>query len=267
MVRISIALGLRLVGPIIALPLFICSAHSAEGLHAASAEQASTRFDLNFNYTEIADIEQGNIEARLTHVFARSHQVLVVAPLTDANLDENPSLRGGDVEVGYSYTPGITLNASPWVPSKIGNGVGISIPTGDLEDGTGTGSWRLSPRLGFVKMFDNKFSLAPSAQYIFSFAEESGAEKTRLLALAMPVTFVGTASAWLQWTPEYAYSFESDKGAFGGVFTIGKLIARNIALSASYTYQPVLPDSNGDRPSNHANVWTVSLHFPFGYTN
>ena len=260
-------MGALLVGPIIALPLLLSAAQASEELHAANAEQASTRFDLNFNYTEIADIEQGDIESRLTHVFARSHQVLVVAPLIDANLDESPSLRGGDIEIGYSYTPGITLNANPWVPSKIGNGIGISIPTGDLEDGTGTGSWRLSPRLGFVKTYGNKLSIAPSAQYVLSLAEESGADKTRLLALTMPLTLVGTASAWLQFTPEYAYSFESDKGGFGGVITIGKLLARNIALSAAYTYQPVLPDSNGDRPSNHSNVWTVSLHFPFGYTD
>jgi hypothetical protein len=261
------ALGLLLFGQIVALPLLLAPAHSADDLHAASAEEASTRFDLNFNYTEIADIDQGDIEARLTGTFARSHQVLVVAQLIDANLDENPGLSGGDIEIGYSYAPGITLNSNPWVPSKIGNGIGISIPAGDLEDGTGTGGWRLSPRLGFVKTVDNRFSVAPSAQYIFSFAEESGADKIRLLALTMPITLVSTASVWLQWTPEYAYSFESDSGAFGGVFTVGKLFTRHIALSAAYAYQSILPDSNGDRPSNHANVWTVSLHFPFGYTN
>ncbi len=234
-------------------------------LSAGQAQGAIKRFDIGFTHIELPLINQASIEAKFTRIFASHHHVVVVAPLIDSDIDSGNGFRGGDLEIGYSFTPKQKLNANPWVPSNAGSGIGLWIPTGDLDDGTGTGSWRLAPRLGFVSKIGRNLVVVPALQYIFSFAEETGAEEIRLLGLAAQILYVGPRAFWIQWTPEYAYNFKVDDGAFSTVFRVGKLFTPHFAVSIDYARVPVFKLVGGGTTSDHANVWTLGLHFPFNY--
>ena len=234
-------------------------------LSAAGAQGAVNRFDIGFSHIELPLIDQASIEAKFTRIIASHHHVVVLAPLIDTDIDSGSGFRGGDLEISYSFTPKQELSANPWVPSNAGSGIGLWIPTGDLEDGTGTGSWRLAPRLGFVSKVSDNLMVLPALQYIVSFAEEPGAAETRLLGLAAPILFVGPRGSWIRWTPEYVYNFKVDDGAFGTAFQFGKLVTPHFAVSIDYARLPVYQLVGSGTISDHANVWTVGLHFPFNY--
>ena len=234
-------------------------------LSATGAQAATNRFDVGFSHIDQPLIDQTSMEAKFTRIIGSHHHVVILAPLVDSDIDSGKGLRGGDLEIGYSYTPKQKLSANPWVPSDVGTGIGLSIPTGDLDDGTGTGSWRLAPRLGFVSKIGRSLAIAPALKYIFSFAEETGAAETRLLALAAPIIYVGPRAFWIQWTPEYAYNFKVDDGAFGTVLQVGKLFTQHFAVSIDYARVPVFKAVGGGTTSDHANVWTLGFHFPFKY--
>lgn len=234
-------------------------------LSATGAQGAINRFDIGFSYIDPPLIDQATIEAQFTRIIASHHHVVIVAPLVDSDIDSGNGFRGGDLEIGYSYTPKQELTANPWVPSNVGSGIGLSIPTGNLDDGTGTGSWLLAPRLGFVSTIGGKLTIAPGLEYVFSFAEETGAEEIRLAVVSAQVLYVAPRVVWFQWTPEYAYNLELDAGAFANVFRIGKLFTRHFAVSIDFGRVPVFAKVPGGSTTNHANLWTLSVHFPFNY--
>jgi hypothetical protein len=234
-------------------------------LSAVKAQGAVNRVDVAASYIEQSSVDQAVVESKYTKIIGSHHQVTVLAPLIDSDIDSGSGLRGGDLKFGYSFTPNQKLTANPWVPSDVGIGVGLSIPTGDLDDGTGTGSWLLAPRLGYVATVGSNFAIAPAAEYIFSVAEESGAEEIRAAGMSVQMLYVAPKAFWIQWTPGYIYNIELDEGAFGNVIRIGKLFSRHFALSIDYGRLPVFSKTPGGSTTDYANVWTLSVHFPFNY--
>ena len=234
-------------------------------LSAAKAEGAVNRVDVAISYIEQAPADQAVVESKYTRIIGSHHQVTVVAALVDSDIDSGSGLRAGDLRFGYSFTPNQKLTANPWVPSDVGIGMGLSIPTGDLDDGTGTGSWRLAPRLGYVATIGSNFVIAPSLEYIFSFGEETGAKEIRAAGLSVQMLYVAPEAFWVQWTPGYVYDIELDDGAFGNVIRIGKLFSQHFALSIDYGRLPVFSKTPGGSTTDYANVWTLGVHFPFNY--
>ena len=234
-------------------------------LSAAQAQGAVNRVDIAVSDFDQAPADQTTLESRFTTIIASHHQISVIAALVDSDIDSGNDLSAGDLKMSYSYTPNQQLTANPWVPSDVGIGMGLSIPTGDLDDGTGTGSWLLAPRLGYVLTIGRNFAIAPALEYIFSFSEETGAEKIRLAVLGVQILYVAPDAFWFQWTPEYAYNLELDAGAFANVFRIGKLFARYFAVSIDYGRVPVFAGVPGGSTTDYANIWTLGFHFPFNY--
>ena len=172
-------------------------------LSAVKAEGAVSRVDVAASYAEQTPTDQAVVGSKYTKIIGSHHQVTVVASLVDSDIDSGSGLRAGDLKFGYSYTPNQKLTANPWVPSDVGIGFGLSIPTGDLDNGTGTGSWLLAPRFGYVATIGSNFVIAPAAEYIFSFGEETGAEEIRAAGVSVQMLYVGPAASWIQWTPGY----------------------------------------------------------------
>ena len=234
-------------------------------LSAVQAEGAVNRVDLAVGLVEQPLIDQAVVDSKYTRIIGSHHQITVAMAAIDSDIDTGSGLKAGDLRFGYSYTPKQNLSANPWVPSAVGSGFGLSIPTGDLEDGSGTGSWILAPRLGFVSKLGPGFVISPSFEFLYSFAEETGAPDIRVAGVSAQLLYVNPNAFWLQWTPLYGYDLELDGGEFGSVFGAGKLFARSFAISIDYGRVPVFKTVSGGVASDHANTWTLGFHFPFNY--
>ena len=232
---------------------------------AAAANEAQGRLDLSVEFASQANDDQATIEAQLTQVFANHHQVTMIAPLTDEVGDGGLRMRAGDLRFGYSYTPGHKLSASPWVPSNVGMGIGLSVPTGDPDMGTGLGSYALSPRLGFVKMFGSNFAFLPSIQYQYSFNEQANGTRLREWALSAGMTYVGRGSLWVQWFPVYLYDTNLDEGAMENTIVFGKLFSRHFGMSLVMSRVPTIMAVLDGVTTDYSNSYMLRFHMPYGY--
>jgi hypothetical protein len=232
---------------------------------AAAANDALGRFDFGIGYVSQDGVDQATINAQFTRVFATHHQVTMIVPLIDEDLDSSISMRAGDLQLGYSYTPGHALSANPWVPSDVGIGIGLSIPTGDPSDGTGFGSYVVAPRLGFIKTFESNLAISPTIKYLHSFEEQADGVEVREWVLAANIIYVGPRTFWVQWTPEYLYDTNLDDGAFGMTIIVGKLFTRHFGMSLDFMRVPTFVSNSGGATTEYANSYVLSFHVPFGY--
>jgi len=232
---------------------------------AAAANTALSRFDFGIQYISQTGIDQATIEAVYTQVFATHHQITMTAPLVDEGLDSSINMSAGDLEFGYSYTPGHALNASPWVPSDVGIGIGLSIPTGDPGKGTGLGSYVVAPRLGYIKTLGSNFVISPTVAYEYSFKEQAGGARVRQWVLGASFIYVSPKTLWVQWVPAYVADTNLDKGAIEMNFTIGKLFTRRFAMSLDFARAPIFVTDSEGVTTDYANSYMLSFHVPFAY--
>ena len=228
---------------------------------AAAANNALSRLDVGIQ----TGIDQATIEATYTQVFAAHHQITMIAPLVDEGLDSSINMSAGDLVFGYSYAPGHALNANPWVPSDFGTGIGLLIPTGDPDKGTGLGSYVVAPRLGFIKKLGSNFVISPTIAYEYSFKEQAGGVEVCEWVLGASIIYVGPKTLWVQWVPSYIADTNLDVGAFEMTITIGKLFTRHFAMSLDFTRSPTfMPNSDGVT-TDYSNSYMLSFHMPFAY--
>jgi len=105
----------------------------ADDFSKTDIQSANTRADIAYAYTDDTPENSASLTARFTQVFGGSHQFVGVIPSINVNTGDGKGARIGDVKLGYSYAPRAEITANPWVPSEIGMGVGLSIPTETLR--------------------------------------------------------------------------------------------------------------------------------------
>jgi hypothetical protein len=233
---------------------------------AAAANNALSRLDVGIQYISQTGIDQATIEATYTQVFAAHHQIAMTAPLVDEGLDSSINMSAGDLGFGYTYTPGHALNANPWVPSDFGTGIGLLIPTGDPDKGTGLGSYVVAPRLGFIKRLGSNFVISPTITYEYSFKEQADGVEVREWVLGASIIYVGPRTLWVQWVPSYVADTNLDVGAFETTITVGKLFTRHFAMSLDFTRAPTFVADSDGVTTDYANSYMLSFHLPFAYS-
>ena len=232
---------------------------------AAAANNALGRLDFSVDYVSQDGDDQTVIEAQFTQVFGTHHQLTMIAPLIDEGTNSSFNIHAGDLQFGYSYAPGHALTANPWVPSDVGIGFGLSVPTGDPDIGTGLGSYVLAPRLGFIKTFGSNFVISPTLKYQYSFREQADGIEVREWVLSAPMTYVGQGTYWIQWIPAYLYDAHLNDGAIANTIVFGKLFTRHFGMSLNLSRIPTLTVSQRGVTTDYANSYMVSFHVPYGY--
>jgi hypothetical protein len=232
---------------------------------AATANNALSRLDIGIQYISQTGIDQATIEATYTQVFATHHQIAMTAPLVDEGLDSSINMSAGDLEFSYSYTPGHALNASPWVPSDVGIGIGLSIPTGDPGKDTGLGSYVVAPRLGFIRTLGSNFVISPTIAYEYSFKEHADGVEVREWVFGASIIYVGPTTLWVQFVPSYIADTNLDVGAIATTITVGKLFTRHFAMSLEFKRTPTFVADSDGVSTDYANSYMLSFHVPFSY--
>lgn len=258
--------------PIMAAALIFASsgntkAGKSESLSALEAQGASRRFDTELGFIDTRDADELSWRFQYTSVLRKKHQLTAVLPLVDPEVSGRLALRSGDLALGYSYAFKHNISANPWVPSNIGTGIGLSLPTGNFSDGTGSGSYVLSPRLGYVATIGRSFALLPTLQYRRSFATEEGAIDIKTITAAMPFFYVNPHAFWVNFSPLYLEDLSHRQGAFGVSVLVGKLFLKNLAVSLAYARLPdFAQETNDDSETIRHNSLTLGFHMPFSYS-
>jgi hypothetical protein len=239
---------------------------SAGELDLDEASAAVDRLDLGAALIDQDDGQQGGVYLQYTRSFGK-HQIAFAMPFFDAELGGDLYLHAGDLVFDYAWSPWHEVSASPWVTEDFGTGISLSLPTGSVANGTGSGSVMLAPRLGTVFKLGNSWGISPSIEYQYAFAYEDNAEVTRGIDIKSQFVYLSSKAFWVNLTPSYLHDLMSGAGGLGGGVIFGKLLARHLALSLGYSREPVYSESRDKVSFDYANVWELGIHIPLNYKN
>jgi hypothetical protein len=112
----------------------------------------ASRHRLDFSVSYMESFIDNSLDASLDYAYNLTSKTNISATVTylDSRLGKEGGGGFGDTSLTFSWAPAVNLSVAPWVPRKIGTGLGIILPTGDATDGRGLKSTILTPFVGLV---------------------------------------------------------------------------------------------------------------------
>jgi len=196
----------------------------------AEDQRTTQRLDFGIYFY---DSEDGRItRGGLNYTWAplANHSFAATLPVVSASLAGVDGSGIGDLLLRYNWVPAQTLTADPWVPTSLGIGLGLLVPTGDAAKGTGGDQWIAAPTFGFVAKLGKQTNLLPQLQYMKSFAEGELAQGMQVISLSADLVHVTRSKFWVQYTPALSYDLEAEQYEFDNLVVLGQQFTRRIAL-------------------------------------
>ena len=234
----------------------------AEGGVSQQPPDATSRLDFGIDWFQTADGRVATGGLQYTWAPLTSHSFGAGLPLVDSGISNTEGSGIGDLQFQYNYVPSRKLTANPWVPNSLGLGLGLVVPTGNLEDGTGAGEWVVTPSLGWAWRVGKGFVLLPQAQYSYSFSEEPGVVHTELLAVRLVVLYVWKKLFWVQYSPGFGRDMENGVQGFLHKLVVGHQFTRRLGSSldfASITHD--IPGNEAVSDSTTDYRLTLEVHW------
>ena len=211
------------------------------------------------------DASEGNsIVGSLTYgwVPLNHHGFAVTTLLVESGVSGAEGTGIGDTRLQYSWVPSANITAAAWVPTTLGMGFGLIVPTGDPAKGTGVDRWVAIPTFGWVFTLGEKFALQPSLQYLYSFSEERSEEHIRSANLVLTFLYVAKSEFWIDLTASIFRDFEPIETTNEDLFlTVGQQFSRVFGGSVTLgsIERPPIQDPEFARTSDE--FIELTLHF------
>jgi hypothetical protein len=168
----------------------------------------------------------------------------------------------GDTRLQYSWVPSAKITAAAWLPTTLGMGFGLIVPTGDPAKGTGVDRWVAIPTLGWVFPLGKKFALQPSLQYLYSFDEETADETVNSANLVLTFLYVAKSEFWIDLTASVFRDFEPIETTNEDFFlTFGQQFTRVFGGSVTLGSVERPPIQNPDYARSSDEFVELTLHF------
>ena len=168
----------------------------------------------------------------------------------------------GDTRLQYSWVPSAKINAAAWVPTTLGMGFGLIVPTGDPAKGTGVDRWVAIPTFGWVFTLGKKFALQPSLQCLYSFNEDTPDEHIRSANLVLTFLYVAKSEFWIDYTASIFRDFEPVETTNEDHFlTFGQQFTRVLGGSVTLGSIERPPIQNPEFERSSDQYIELTLHF------
>jgi hypothetical protein len=176
----------------------------------SSEEESAPRHRISFGAQWFDAAEGDSVTGSLTYgwVPLKHHGFAATVPVVASDVSGAEGSGIGDTRLQYSWVPSANITAAAWVPTTLGMGFGLIVPTGDPAKGTGVDRWVAIPTLGWVFTFGEKYALQPSLQYLFSFSEDTDDAQIRSANLALTFLYVTKKGFWIDYTASLFRDFE-----------------------------------------------------------
>lgn len=113
----------------------------------------------------------------------------------------------GDTSLTFSWTPLTPISVGPWVPRRIGTGVGVILPTGNAGDGRSVDSVVVTPFLGLVLPVTESFYIYPMLMFMGSVDKTIIDEDLRLGVIEVGAGWISARgvflNGYLSWIKDY----------------------------------------------------------------
>jgi hypothetical protein len=224
------------------------------------------RFSLGAQWFDAA--EGDSVIGSLTYSWVplKHHGFAATVPLVGSDVSGAEGSGIGDTRLQYSWVPSANITAAAWVPTTLGMGFGLIVPTGDPAKGTGVDRWVAIPTLGRVFALGKKFALQPSLQYVYSFGEDTGDEHIRSANLVLTFLYVAKSEFWIDLTASLFRDFEPVKKTNEDLFlTIGQQFTRVLggSVTVGSIERPPIQNLDFARSSDEFVELTLHLVLPW----
>jgi len=183
---------------------------AADEAASATESDPAPRHRISFGAQWFDSAEGASLTGSLTYSWVplEHHGFAATVPVVGSDVSGAEGSGIGDTRLQYSWVPSADITAAAWVPSTLGMGFGLIVPTGDPAKGTGVDRWVAIPTLGWVFTFGERFALQPSLQYLYSFGEDTVDEHVSSANLVLTFLYVARSEFWIDLTASVFRDFE-----------------------------------------------------------
>jgi hypothetical protein len=227
-------------------------------------EEPAPRHRISFGAQWFGASEGNSITGSLTYSWVplEHHGFAATVPLVRSDVTGAEGTGIGDTRLQYSYVPSAKITAAAWVPTTLGMGFGLIVPSGDPAKGTGVDRWVAIPTLGWVFTLGEKFALQPSLQYLYSFGEDSVDDHVSSANLVLTFLYVAKSEFWIDFTASLFRDFEPVETTNEDLFlTIGQQFTRVLGGSVTLGSVERPPIQNPDYARSSDEFVELTLHF------
>jgi hypothetical protein len=252
----------RICCALVAISLALAAAANDESGTEPAQGAPRHRIDFGLQWFDAAEGDTFTGSVDYGWVPLDHHGFAVGVPLVGSDFGETEGSGIGDTRLQYSYVPSAKLTAASWVPSTLGMGFGLIVPTGDPAKGTGSDRWVAIPTVGWVFLIGERFSILPTLQYLQSFNESSEADNISAANLELGLLYVTRSEFWVNYTPSLFRDFQPiDDTNLDHFLTVGKQFTRTLgsSITLGLIERPPVQDPGVARASDQFVQFT--LHF------
>lgn len=237
---------------------------SATTSDSSVEKTARHRLDLTTLFFDEIDSNSATFLFAYTYNLNANSNVSFALPYQDPDVGRAGDSGIGDLNITFSYTPDIALNASPWVPKKVGSGISVLLPTADSTRMGSPDTTIITPFLGFVFPIQSNIAVYPSIAYTHSLKKTAIGTDIRLITAEIGMFYVTPYDFWISYFPSAIRDLETDDTGVNHRLTIGKQITRHFGISFDYSridrvnFTIDLPNENG-----FDKLYELNMHFTF----
>jgi hypothetical protein len=260
-------MGLGLSPPCMAQGTNVLESTDASELKPSTSEHiipAKHRVDASIIFYDGDQSNSLDLLLGYTYNISANLNTSLNVPLGDPDLSNAGDFGIGDSSLVISYVPFSAISANPWIPTTVGSGLGLVMPTGSAEDGSGTDTWVLGPFVGGAIPIMDHLIFLPNASYIYSLDETALDTDIRIGTFQAGLVYVTQRGFWISYTPEYLHDFELAEDFFNHDFVVGIMVTPRIGISAEYlNIERAKPASYIRINEGSDNVFQLNFHVVF----
>jgi hypothetical protein len=231
---------------------------------AEKEEEPAPRHRISFGAQWFDAAEGDSVTGSLTYSWVplEHHGFAATMLLVGSDVSGAEGSGIGDTRLQYSWVPSAKITAAAWVPTTLGMGFGLIVPTGDPAKGTGVDRWVAIPTLGWVFPLGQKFAVQPSLQYLYSFDEDTPDEHLSSANLVLTFLYVARSGFWIDYTASLFRDFEPVETTNEDHFlTLGQQFTRVLGGSVTLGSVERPPIQNPDFARSSDEFVELTLHF------
>lgn len=225
-----------------------------------------SRHRLDFSLVYLDSISDDSLNATLGYAFKLTPNANISAEIS--YLDSNVDLPGGsgigDTSLSFSWAPSVPLTVGPWVPRKLGSGIGLILPTGNASNSRSIDSVVIAPFLGLVYPVCDHFFIYPSLTYMWSVDKTITGKDLSVGLIDIGAgcifnngVFVNAYIAWIK-------DFEVDETYLNTELSLGWNFSANWSASVDYdNSEYFVPGTIVDVNGRVERQWGLNLHYNF----
>ena len=213
----------------------------------------SLDYTLEANFLPL-DIEAYSHVVRSTWALSHWTAAWGEVPVMHLSIPERAGPSGvGDVLLGWAGI--IHEDLERRFTTSVG-GVELTAPTGDVEDGTGSGRWVLTPLAAIALNPTDLFPIYVTGRYSHSLGGNEG-EPVNTLELNVETAHILPKGFYVSAIPTFYFDFEHDTNFFSIAVGVGRALTKKFAWGAGYIQHVV-------GTQTFSRGFTCSLNFIWG---